>query len=242
MKTALITGCSDGGIGAAMAKILREKDYYVFAALRNYNVDILELDVTSDASIKQCAGQVQARTGGTLDILVNNASRDFLMPLLDVNINEAKEFFDVNFWAALAVTQAFAPMVIKSKGIILNHSSVVWNLAIAWGGIYSTSKAALKQLSDVLRVELELLGVRVVTAVIGAVDTNIFSNSHPDALRMPSNSYYEPIRQFLSFIWRGTTATTCRWLSGWLPLWLLDMLNNGARGITKLRQYYAKRP
>lgn len=98
------------------------------------NVDILELDVTSDASIKQCAGQVQARTGGTLDILVNNASRDFLMPLLDVNINEAKEFFDVNFWAALAVTQAFAPMVIKSKGIILNHSSVVWNLAIAWGG------------------------------------------------------------------------------------------------------------
>lgn len=35
MKTALITGCSDGGIGAAMAKILREKDYYVFAALRN---------------------------------------------------------------------------------------------------------------------------------------------------------------------------------------------------------------
>lgn len=90
---------------------------------------------------------------------------------------------------------------------------------------------------------------------------------------MPSNSYYEPIRQFLvdaregkkqpkiqpvdatarhilddvlsskqSFIWRGTTASICRWLSGWLPIWLLDMLNNGTRGVTELRQYYAKRP
>ncbi|GAW17837.1 hypothetical protein ANO14919_073040 [Xylariales sp. No.14919] len=282
-KTALITGCSDGGIGAAMAKILREKDYHVFATMRNKSkagtlasltdVEILELDVASEVSIKRCADQVQARTGGTLDILINNAGRDFLMPLLDVNIKEAKEFFDINFWGALAVTQAFAPMVIKSKGIILNHSSVVWNLGIAWGGMYSTSKAALKQLSDVLRVELEPLGVRVVTAIIGAVKTNIFTNSHPDALRMPSDSYYEPIRQFLvdiregkihakeqdvdvtarhllddvfrgrgSFIWRGTTSSTCRWLSGWLPLWLLDTINNGARGVTELRQYYATRP
>lgn len=44
-----------------------------------------------------------------------------------------------------------------------------------------------------------------------------------------------------SYIWRGTTATTCRWLSNWLPFWLLDILNNGARGVTELRQYYAKK-
>lgn len=74
------------------------------------------------------------RTGGTLDLLVNNAGRDFLMPLLDANIKEAKKFFDVNFWSVLAVTQAFAPMVIKAKGVVANHSSIVANLAITWGG------------------------------------------------------------------------------------------------------------
>ncbi|KAI1365721.1 putative short-chain dehydrogenase/reductase [Xylaria arbuscula] len=246
-KTALITGCSDGGIGAAMAKILRERDYHVFATLRN----------------KSKAGAL-ASLSGKLDILINNAGRDFLMPLLDVNIEEAKRFFDVNFWGALAVTQAFSPMIIKAKGIILNYSSCC---------MYSTSKAALKQLSNVLRVELEPLGVRVVTAIIGAVHTNIFTNSTSEALQLPANSYYEPIKHFLvdiregkihpkeqdvdiaarhllddvfrgkdSYIWRGTTSTTCKWLSGWLPLWLLDNLNNGARGVKELSQYYAKNP
>ncbi|KAI0199410.1 putative short-chain dehydrogenase/reductase [Astrocystis sublimbata] len=280
-KTALITGCSDGGIGAAMAKILREEDYHVFATMRNKSkagtlasfshVEILELDVTSDVSIQQCASHVQARTGGTLDILINNAGRDHLMPLLNADIKEAKRFFDANFWGALAVTQAFASMVIKAKGTIVNHSSVAWNLPTAWGGIYSSSKAALRQLSNVLRVELEPLGVRVVTAMIGSAETNIFTNSHPDHLQMPSNSYYEPIRQFLvdarrgkmqpnetpvdviarqlvndvlhgreSFLWRGVSSTSCKWLSSWLPGGMLDSLCNRTRGVQELRQYYAK--
>ncbi|KAK7754488.1 hypothetical protein SLS62_003508 [Diatrype stigma] len=206
-KTALITGCSDGGIGATMAKILREKDYYVFATLRNVakagtlrdlsDVEILELDVTDGNSITRCVEHVRGCTDGKLDILVNNAGRDFLMPLLDVDMNEGKKYFDVNFWSILAVTQAFAPMLIKAKGVIVNHSSVAWNLPMAWGGMYSTSKAAAKQLSEVLRIELEPLGVRVVSAIIGVIDTPIFTNSHPDGFHMPSGSYYEPVRQFL---------------------------------------------
>lgn len=114
-------------------------------------------------------------------------------------------------------------------------------------------------------------GVRVITAIIGAVDTPIFSNSHPDGFQMPSGSYYKPIQQFfvdacdgklapskMSHVdetarqlvndilggvegctWRGVTSTECKWLSGWLPNWLLDMLNNRKRGISELRHYYA---
>ena len=72
-KTALITGCSDGGIGASMAKVLHEKGYYVFATLRNISkagtlteiddVEILELDVTLKESIARCAEEVRKRTG-----------------------------------------------------------------------------------------------------------------------------------------------------------------------------------
>ena len=56
------------------------------------------------------------------------------MPLLDVDIEEARKYFDVTFWGVFAVTQAFAPMVVNAKGVIVNHSSVVWNLYIPWGG------------------------------------------------------------------------------------------------------------
>ncbi|KAI0891083.1 putative short-chain dehydrogenase/reductase [Annulohypoxylon nitens] len=279
MKTALITGCSDGGIGAAVTKVLLEKGYHVFATLRNTSkagtlanlseVEILELEVTSEESIARCAEQVRERTGGTLDLLINNAGRDYIMPLLDVDIKEAKKYFDLNFWSVLAVTQAFAPMVIKAKGVIANHTSIVWNLAICWGGMYSTSKAAVKQLSEVMRIELEPLGVRVVTALIGLVDTHIFANSTVDEFRMPSNSYYEPVRQFIvdtregrkaaklenvdvtarylvddilggakGCIWRGALSTECKWLSTYLPFWLMDILNNKARGLVELKNYY----
>lgn len=137
-------------------------------------------------------------------------------------------------------------------------------------GIYSTSTAAVWQLSEVLRVEPEPLGARVVTAIIGAVDTPIFTDSHPDAFQMPAGSYYKPIRQFIvdardgklqppktshvdeaarqlvndilggvkGCAWRGVTSTECKWLSGWLPNWLLDMLNKWKRGISELRHYY----
>lgn len=206
-KTALITGCSDGGIGATMAKVLCEKGYHVFATLRNTSkagvlaelsdVDILELDVTSEESIARCAEEVRRRTGGTLDILVNNAGRDLTMPLLDVNIKEARELFDVNFWSVLTVTQAFAPMVVKAKGVIVNHSSISNGVPVPWNGIYSASKAAMAKMSEILRVELEPLGVRVVTVFVGTVRTPIFTNSYPNAFQIPKDSLYVPIEQFL---------------------------------------------
>lgn len=145
-KTVLITGCSEGGIGAAMAKVLHEKGYYVFATLRNKckigilgeleHVEVLEFDVVSKDSVVRCAEHVRKRTGGTLDMLVNNAGQGFLMPLLDVDIDKAKCLFDVNFWGVLNVVQAFAPMIIEAKGILVNHSSVSCNMLLPWKGMY----------------------------------------------------------------------------------------------------------
>lgn len=104
-----------------MAKSFADRNYLVFATLRNpskagnlaesSNIQVLDLDVASTESIARCAERVTKLTGGTLDVLVNNAGVDFVMPLLDVNIDRAKEAFDVNFWGPLAVTQAFEPMV-----------------------------------------------------------------------------------------------------------------------------------
>lgn len=143
-KTVLVTGCSNGGLGAAMARAYHARGFRVFATLRNMakagslqqreGIEILELDVTSEESIHKCAKAVEKLTGGSLDILVNNAGISTIMPLLDTPVHDAKKIYDSNVWAVLAMTQAFAPMLIKAKGTLCNISSVSCELVFAWQG------------------------------------------------------------------------------------------------------------
>ena len=81
-KSVLITGCSEGGIGDALAKEFHRKGHRVFATARNLakvqhlkklGLEILPLDVVNATSITQAVESVHALTGGTLDILVNNS-------------------------------------------------------------------------------------------------------------------------------------------------------------------------
>lgn len=80
----------------------------------------------------QCAETVKAKNGGTLDVLVNNAGTILMMPLLDTPIEESKKLYDVNVWGVLAVTQAFAPLLVRSKGVVLNICSIA--VQFAWPG------------------------------------------------------------------------------------------------------------
>jgi 1-acylglycerone phosphate reductase len=81
-KTVLITGCSKGGIGDALAQEFQRKGLRVFASARNLSkiehlkdlgMDVLPLDVVDDASVKGAVETIKKATGGTLDFLVNNS-------------------------------------------------------------------------------------------------------------------------------------------------------------------------
>ena len=100
------------------------------------NVTLLNLDVTSPADIASAVESISQRTDGRLDYLVNNAGQGFFMPVLDTDVERAKEIFDVNFWAALAVTQAFAPLLLAAKGTIVNIGSVSGHVNVPWMGNY----------------------------------------------------------------------------------------------------------
>lgn len=145
-KTVLITGCSQGGIGASLVKAFHAKGYHVFATLRNKSkadpffiasddITVVDLEVTSAESVKACAGYVAGRTGGTLDVLVNNAGMGLCRPLLDTDIDEAKKVYDLNVWGVLSMTRSFAPMLVKAKGVLLNISSVAACFTFAWSGM-----------------------------------------------------------------------------------------------------------
>lgn len=124
-KTVLITGCSDNGIGSALGKVLHERGYHVFATARNVSkmkwlegldrVTPIELDVTKPANIKAAVKTISTTTDGKLDCLINNAGRNHFMPVLDVEVDAVRPLFETNYFAPLAVTQAFAPLLIKVR-------------------------------------------------------------------------------------------------------------------------------
>lgn len=146
LRTVLITGCSEGGLGAALAKAFQEEGYHVFATLRNLdkagslvgehgtNIDVLPLDTTSKESIDACLEIVRAKTGGKLDMLINNAGIGTTMPLLHMPIDEAKAIYEVNVWGTLSLVQAFSPLLLESKGVIMNICSIVGEANVAWQG------------------------------------------------------------------------------------------------------------
>ncbi|OKL64611.1 hypothetical protein UA08_00567 [Talaromyces atroroseus] len=202
-KTVLVTGCSHGGLGAAMAKAYHAKGFQVFATLRNKakagsladidGIEIVELEVTSVESIRQCANSIAKHTGGTLDVLVNNAGVNAIVPLLDASLDDAKKVYDANVWSIVAMAQAFAPMLIKAKGVMCNISSVSSEMVFAWAGVYSSSRSAETRISETLRLEMAPLGVRVVTVILGGVQTSGNDPKNIADLELPPNSYYRKI-------------------------------------------------
>ena len=142
-KSVLITGCSEGGIGHALAKRFQGLDFLVFASARDVskigslaklpNVITLKLDVSS---AQQIAAAVQVVNGevGSLSYLVNNAGRNHFMPILDEDIEQSKRIFDTNVWGPLAMTKAFAPLVTKAKGNIINITSTSGHVNVPYMG------------------------------------------------------------------------------------------------------------
>lgn len=146
-KTVLITGCGQASIGSALAREFRSRGHTVFAsnldladvdpALSEMGCHVLELDVTSTASIGRAVSVVTSATrtaepdgmmndgesegegegggrGGRLDLLVNNAGIMQIMPFADTPVEDARRVFEVNVLGAWAVTRAFLPLLVAA--------------------------------------------------------------------------------------------------------------------------------
>lgn len=91
----------------------------------------------------------------------------------------------------MRMCQAFSPSLIRSKGTIVQIGSLAGVMPYVFGSVYNASKAALHAYSNTLRVELEPLGVSVITIVTGGVKSRIARTERS----LPEGSYYEAIRE-----------------------------------------------
>lgn len=143
-QTVLITGCSDDGIGYGLAAEFQKRDCHVFATTRDVskmsklqnlpNVTLLQLDVVNSEHVKAAVEAVTKATGGTLDVLINNAGQSHFMPILDEDIDAVKAIFDVHVFSPMALTRAFAPLVMKAKGTFAFTTSVAGYVNTPWMG------------------------------------------------------------------------------------------------------------
>lgn len=183
-KTALITGATSG-IGKACALLLNEAGYRVIITGRTANLlnelavkigpDCLPLqfDVTDRDAVNKALDSIPEEWRN-IDILVNNAGLALgLEPIHDGLVSDWTTMIDTNIKGLLYVTRYIAPMMVeRGKGHIVNIGSVAGDAAYTGGGVYCATKAAVKTISDGLRIELVDTPIRVTLIKPGIVETN----------------------------------------------------------------------
>ncbi|KAJ0286645.1 hypothetical protein CBS470a_005756 [Colletotrichum nupharicola] len=214
----LVTGCSSG-IGESLALAFAARNFTVVATARQTsslahltkrhdNIIPLPLELGNLASLDSFRDAVLARTGGRLDVLVNNAGTHYAATALELDIAEAEKVFAVNMLAVMRLCQLFLPYLCEApRGRIVQIGSVTRDVPVAWQCVYNASKAALSQYTKTLRLvsftpcdvwsclmraqEVQPFGVEVVEVVTGFVRSNLLHHG----LDAPKDSPYLAIKK-----------------------------------------------
>src|SRR6266403_4396433 len=171
-KAVLVTGANRGIGQALVEEALRRGAKRVYAGTRqplahsDRRVTPVTLDVTDAAQIETAVESVSS-----LDILINNAGLALYDDLSDRAALE--RHLAVNLFGTYGVTQAFLPLLTRSRGAIVNVLSVAALATLPIVPAYSISKAAAFSLSQSLRALLAGQGVRVHAVLAGPVDTDM---------------------------------------------------------------------
>ena len=184
MKYVLVTGAF-GGMGKSTVQALVEKGYTVFALDKNVgektqNVYPIEVDVTSEESIRKAMEEVKSITN-ELYAIVHFAGIYLLNSLVEVEEKAFSKIFDINVGGVYRVNKVFFPMLKKGSRIIITTSELAPLSPLPFTGLYAVTKSALDKYAYSLRMEVQLKGVKVSVLRPGAVNTDMIGAS-TDAL------------------------------------------------------------
>jgi NAD(P)-dependent dehydrogenase (short-subunit alcohol dehydrogenase family) len=220
-KVVLITGATDG-LGKAAAILLAERGYRVYAAgrsaekraaldqlaqFKNLPMRSIELDVTSDDSVRSAVEKILAETG-RIDVLINNAGLGYMAVVEEMKMEDMRRQFETNVFGVLRVTQAVLPhMRARRSGRILMISSVAGLVSPPTYGAYSSSKHALEGLSNALRLELYPFHIEVVLIEPGYIATNFRQTATELAKPYIDAAPSSPYAEIYSGAWGGANSS-----------------------------------
>jgi NAD(P)-dependent dehydrogenase (short-subunit alcohol dehydrogenase family) len=210
MRTALVTGANKS-IGFEVTKQLAQNGIYVYLGSRNLengmeavnklkaeginNVEAIQLDITSDESVKEARIAIGGKTA-SLDILINNAGiyGGYPQSALDATVEQFKATYDANVYGVVRVTQAFIDLlkrsseprivnVSSSQGSITLHSDPSYKYYDNKGVVYLSSKAALNMYTVVLAYELKDTNFKVNAICPGYTKTDFNGHRGPGTVQ-----------------------------------------------------------
>ncbi len=170
----LITGARKG-IGFATALELLNRGHTVYLTvhtdeqlkeveerteLKNKNVICSKLDITNEGDRKKVKNL-------NIDVLINNAALGTGGSIIEASMDRIKKTYEVNFFSTIAMSQLYLEdMVKRDSGRIIMISSMLADMPIEWFGIYSSTKAALTNVTMALNMELQEIKSNVKVSII----------------------------------------------------------------------------
>ena len=191
IKTILITGASSG-FGRDTAETLAAAGHKVFAgvrditgrnrevasALRTKGIEPLALDVTSDSNVNAAVKTLLAKSGGKLDVIINNAGIALAGVSESFTPEQVRDLFEVNVFGIQRLLRATLPTLrSQGDGLVINLGSILGRVTFPFFGLYGASKYAVEALTDSYRYELSQLGVDVVLVQPSAYPTNMYASA-----------------------------------------------------------------
>lgn len=184
--TILITGCSSG-IGLHCALQLHALGYYVIASARKLEdvhrlhelgLTAIQLDLNSSTSIQLAFKQVM-ELSPRVDVLFNNAGYGQPGAVEDLPRDVIREQFETNVFGTLELTNLIIQhMRQQGHGRIIQNSSVLGFVSMAFRGAYNASKHALEALSDTLRIETYGSGIEISLIEPGPIESDFRKNAY----------------------------------------------------------------
>lgn len=181
-KVVVVTGASSG-LGRALASTFAAMGATVVLTARTAetlaqataeicaaggNAVDVPTDVTVDESVASLFDEVRRRFG-RLDALVNNAGRSMRRAIQDTTPEDFRELLDLNLLGVVRCTRAALPMLLESRGHLVNIGSLAGKAAARYIGAYPASKFALTAYTQQLRLELGGQGLHVLLVCPGPI-------------------------------------------------------------------------
>lgn len=184
IPSVLVTGAF-GGMGKSTVKALREKGFRVFALDRTVgeeaeNLLPVECDVSDEDSVKRAFDFVRRYTD-ELCAMIHFAGIYMLDSLVEMESSDFERIFRINLGGVFLVNKIFLPLLKNGSRIVITTSELAPLDPLPFTGIYAVTKGALDKYAYSLRMELQLLGIKVSVLRAGAVDTGMLGAS-TDAL------------------------------------------------------------